>query len=272
MIVGALIIFFLIVEPHGLARLWQIAKQKLRVWPYPVLKGKWTQFRRRSGVSGCGKPRRAGAQSNAGACGRRSTKGRNAMRLKYLVLGAAFAGAAVRRRARHARPSHRTASMCRFSPTGPGRSPAPAFRSPTACTTISQMLNERDGGIGGVKLVVEECETGYDTKKGVECYEQVKAKKPVVDQSVFDRHHAAADPEGRGRQDSGAVDGLWPVGVGGRRRLPVDLQSAGDLLGRPVDDLPLYRRQGRRPRQAQGQDHRLHLLRRRLWPRADPAA
>jgi branched-chain amino acid transport system substrate-binding protein len=43
-----------------------------------------------------------------------------------------------------------------------------------------QMLNERDGGIGGIKLVVEECETSYDTKKGVECYEQVKAKKPVV--------------------------------------------------------------------------------------------
>src|SRR5262245_9358942 len=42
------------------------------------------------------------------------------------------------------------------------------------------MLNERDGGIGGVKVVIEECETGYDTKKGVECYEQVKAKKPVV--------------------------------------------------------------------------------------------
>src|SRR5215204_397924 len=35
MIVGALIIFFLIAEPHGLARLWQIAKQKLRVWPFP---------------------------------------------------------------------------------------------------------------------------------------------------------------------------------------------------------------------------------------------
>jgi branched-chain amino acid transport system substrate-binding protein len=42
------------------------------------------------------------------------------------------------------------------------------------------MLNERDGGIGGVKLIVEECETGYDTKKGVECYEQVKSKNPVV--------------------------------------------------------------------------------------------
>lgn len=35
MIIGALIIFFLIVEPHGLARLWALAKQKLRVWPFP---------------------------------------------------------------------------------------------------------------------------------------------------------------------------------------------------------------------------------------------
>jgi branched-chain amino acid transport system substrate-binding protein len=42
------------------------------------------------------------------------------------------------------------------------------------------MLNERDGGIGGVKLSVEECETGYDTKKGVECYEQVKGKHPAA--------------------------------------------------------------------------------------------
>ena len=32
---GALIIFFLIVEPHGLARLWQIGKEKLRLWPFP---------------------------------------------------------------------------------------------------------------------------------------------------------------------------------------------------------------------------------------------
>jgi len=35
LITGALIIFFLIVEPLGLARLWQIGKQKLRVWPFP---------------------------------------------------------------------------------------------------------------------------------------------------------------------------------------------------------------------------------------------
>ena len=42
------------------------------------------------------------------------------------------------------------------------------------------LLNERDGGIGGVKIIVEECETGYDTKKGVECYEATKSKKPVI--------------------------------------------------------------------------------------------
>ena len=35
MIIGALIIFFLIVEPHGLARLWQVTKEKLRRWPFP---------------------------------------------------------------------------------------------------------------------------------------------------------------------------------------------------------------------------------------------
>jgi branched-chain amino acid transport system permease protein len=34
-IFGGLIIFFLIVEPHGFARLWQIAKEKLRLWPFP---------------------------------------------------------------------------------------------------------------------------------------------------------------------------------------------------------------------------------------------
>src|SRR5712692_4094102 len=38
------------------------------------------------------------------------------------------------------------------------------------------LINERDGGINGVKLLVEECETGYATDKGVECYERLKGK------------------------------------------------------------------------------------------------
>ncbi|MCB1490420.1 MAG: branched-chain amino acid ABC transporter permease [Rhodobiaceae bacterium] len=35
LLMGVLIIFFLIVEPHGFARLWQITKEKLRLWPFP---------------------------------------------------------------------------------------------------------------------------------------------------------------------------------------------------------------------------------------------
>jgi branched-chain amino acid transport system permease protein len=35
MIFGALIVFFLIKEPHGLARLWSIGKEKMRLWPFP---------------------------------------------------------------------------------------------------------------------------------------------------------------------------------------------------------------------------------------------
>ncbi|RLL72233.1 branched-chain amino acid ABC transporter permease [Paenirhodobacter hankyongi] len=35
MIVGGLIIVFLIAEPHGLAQLWRVAKEKLRLWPFP---------------------------------------------------------------------------------------------------------------------------------------------------------------------------------------------------------------------------------------------
>src|SRR6266571_3058658 len=42
------------------------------------------------------------------------------------------------------------------------------------------LVNERDGGINGVKLVWEECETQYDTKQGVECYERLKARNPCL--------------------------------------------------------------------------------------------
>src|SRR5262249_9871299 len=38
------------------------------------------------------------------------------------------------------------------------------------------LLNERDGGINGVKLVWEECETVYDVPRGIECYERLKAQ------------------------------------------------------------------------------------------------
>ena len=42
------------------------------------------------------------------------------------------------------------------------------------------LLNERDGGIGGEKVVVPECETAYNTEKGVECYEATKGNGALV--------------------------------------------------------------------------------------------
>jgi branched-chain amino acid transport system substrate-binding protein len=42
-----------------------------------------------------------------------------------------------------------------------------------------KMINMRDGGINGVKIAFEECEFGYDTARGVECYERLKSKGPT---------------------------------------------------------------------------------------------
>ncbi|WP_299044519.1 ABC transporter substrate-binding protein [uncultured Tateyamaria sp.] len=46
------------------------------------------------------------------------------------------------------------------------------------------LLNERDGGIGGVATRVLECETGYNTEKGVECYESTKGEGSLVYQPL----------------------------------------------------------------------------------------
>lgn len=47
-------------------------------------------------------------------------------------------------------------------------------------TDYFKMLNARDGGVGGARLIVEECETAYNAQKGVECYEATKGKGALV--------------------------------------------------------------------------------------------
>jgi branched-chain amino acid transport system substrate-binding protein len=42
-----------------------------------------------------------------------------------------------------------------------------------------KLINARDGGVNGVKLTYEECETEYKTDRGVECYERLKGKGPT---------------------------------------------------------------------------------------------
>jgi branched-chain amino acid transport system substrate-binding protein len=81
------------------------------------------------------------------------------------------------------------------------------------------MINKRDGGVNGVKLTWEECETEYKNDRGVECYERLKGKGPTggtvfsplstgITYSLIDRSTADKIPlvtMGYGRTD--AADG-----------------------------------------------------------------
>src|SRR5262249_31854908 len=104
---------------------------------------------------------------------------RNPMPTKYLAFGAAFAavlGGIAFATASHAQDSIYVPLLTyRTGPfAGSGIPIANGMHDYLA------MLNERDGGIGGVKIAIEECETGYKNEKGLECYEAVKGKKPAV--------------------------------------------------------------------------------------------
>ena len=101
------------------------------------------------------------------------------MRMHHYVLGAAIAAAAGLSLA----PTAASAADGIYVPLFAYRTgPFAASGTPivNGMADYLNMLNERDGGINGVKINVEECETSYDTKKGLECYEQVKSKHPVV--------------------------------------------------------------------------------------------
>ena len=138
-----------------------------------------------------------------------------------------------------------------------------------------RLVNERDGGINGVKIVCEECDTGYATDRGVECYERLKGKGPtgaayVIPLSTgitFAITEKAAD-----RQDPDHLDGLRPLGIARRLGVPVELPAARHLLDGGRHHPAAHRQEGRRLRQAQGQEDRARLPRLALRQGADRAA
>ena len=101
------------------------------------------------------------------------------MRLKHLVLGAAVAGlVGVSFPASNAAASDNLFVPLFTYRTGPfANSGIPIANG---MHDYLNMLNARDGGIGGVKIDVQECETQYNNAKGVECYDSVKNKNPLV--------------------------------------------------------------------------------------------
>jgi branched-chain amino acid transport system substrate-binding protein len=46
------------------------------------------------------------------------------------------------------------------------------------------LLNERDGGINGVKIKIVRCETAYDVQMGIACYEKLKGEQPLITNTV----------------------------------------------------------------------------------------
>ena len=72
------------------------------------------------------------------------------------------------------------------------------------------MLNERDGGIGGVKLIVDECETTTTLRRASNAMMPIQTEKPGHYQSVVDRHRCPADDlQGLGLQADRSC--RWPT-------------------------------------------------------------
>ena len=102
-----------------------------------------------------------------------------------------------------------------------------------------KLINARDGGINGVRITWEECETGYATDRGVECYERLKGKGPtgatafhplstgitfaVTDKAPGDRIPIVTAGYGRADSVDGSVFG-WNFPLGGT------YWSAADIL------------------------------------------
>jgi branched-chain amino acid transport system substrate-binding protein len=116
-----------------------------------------------------------GPSRPAGQAG--ANKGETAMRLKHLALGLAVVTAVP---AAVATAQAEDGIYVPFFTYRTGPFSGSGIPVANGLSDYLTMLNERDGGIGGVRLIIEECETGYDTKKGVECYDTVKGKNPVV--------------------------------------------------------------------------------------------
>ena len=135
------------------------------------------------------------------------------------------------------------------------------------------MINARDGGINGVKLTWEKCETEYNNARGVECYERLKNKGPTgatvihplstgITYSLIEKATADKIPMisiGYGRTD--AADG---------RVFPYVFPLITNYWSQNTAKIKFIGHEGRRDGQAEGQEDREHLSRLGLRQGDDP--
>ena len=99
---------------------------------------------------------------------------RTFLKLKMLLLALAAAGSLVALPAAYAAEQFIPLLVYRSGPYAPNGIPfANGF------VDYLNLVDIRDGGVNGVKITYEECETGYATDRGVECYERLKGKGPT---------------------------------------------------------------------------------------------
>src|SRR5262249_32060742 len=136
------------------------------------------------------------------------------------------------------------------------------------------LINERDGGINGVKIAFEECDNRlcHRPRRGVlRAAEGQRPNRRGLCIPALDRHHLCAHGKGAARQDSAHYHGLRPLGVARRLGIPVELPAARHLLDGRRHSPAAHRKEGRRVRQAQGQEDRARLSRLALRQGADRA-
>jgi len=99
---------------------------------------------------------------------------RMTLKLKVLLLGLAAAGSLLALPAAYAAEQFIPLLVYRSGPYAPNGIPfANGF------VDYLNLVNARDGGVNGVTIIYEECETGYATDRGVECYERLKDRGPT---------------------------------------------------------------------------------------------
>ena len=130
------------------------------------------------------------------------------------------------------------------------------------------MLNERDGGINGVKIVVEECETAYNSQKGVECYEATKGKGALAYSPLSTGITLALIPKAPVDQIPvfSMGYGLSAAAIG--EKFPWTFNYPTTYWNQLSSILKYIDSNGG----IEGQEDRLHLPRCRLWQGADSAA
>ena len=138
-----------------------------------------------------------------------------------------------------------------------------------------KMLNARDGGVNGVAITWEECETKYNTKLGVECYEKLK-NRGATGASLVNPYSTGITYQ---LIPKASVDklpihsmGYGRTAGGGRAHLQVDLQFPHHLLEPGVRLRQIRRPAGRRHGGAEGQENRPRVPQQPVWQGADSDA